>query len=295
MILITGCLGYIGKRLAELLLKSGVKVRGLVLPGKASGLNYLRSLGLDIWRGDLLAPHTLKGIATGVAGVYHLAGLHSSSVRKMEDLYVGGTQVLMDCFAKQPPEYFIIASNGAVYGDYGDAFVTESDPPKPGHPFGELSLKMETAALGAYQTNAFPAIIFRIAEVYGPDEYNYLKVLRNGPVSLLGDGSNWQSRIHIADLLAILAQSPQYLKPGSIYNVGDNFPVRQGDFYQYLERKFAIPAPQRLALKTAPERIRLSIHGLRALSIRLSNQAIINDLKYEFQYPSFREGTGSLL
>ncbi len=69
--LITGAAGMIGTSLSRRLLERGDQVRGLLMPDEPDcGLG---ALGLEIVRGDVTRPETLKGIADGCDAVFHLA------------------------------------------------------------------------------------------------------------------------------------------------------------------------------------------------------------------------------
>jgi nucleoside-diphosphate-sugar epimerase len=294
MILITGCAGYIGRRLAEALQKKGCRIRGLVLPGQTAEVAGLSAGGMEIWIGDLLIPATLCGIGEGVTRIVHLAGIHAS-VGKMEQLYVEGARNLIKACRDVPPDICMIASNHAVYGGQGDLILNEAGALHPDHPFGEITLKMERAVQRFYQTDSFPAIILRIAEVYGPEQYNLISSLKRNPLTLLGDGSNYSSRIHIDDLIAILTLGPDRLSPGDVYNVCDDLPVTQRQLFTELSETYHLPLPKYIPIENVPERIRLGIHGLRALSLRVSNAKLKQRLNLKLQYPTYREGMKALV
>ena len=251
---------------------------------------------MECWEGNLLEPETLRGIEQEVTTVYHLAGIHSPSVQRMWDVYVAGTRNLLHAFidtgsSESPPDHledrphtlsplqaFVISSNLSPYGDCGDEWVTEEHPPSLVHPFGHITHQMEQLLLAAFERSALPAIILRIADVYGPEkQHSLLKHAGMEHFHLLGESLGWTSQIHISDLVQVLILTPIFLRAGQLYNVGDDFPVRQCDLYEDLAVKFAVPMPQWISLKTSSERLKLSVHGLRALSVRLSNQKLKKD------------------
>ncbi|PJI06515.1 MULTISPECIES: NAD-dependent epimerase/dehydratase family protein [Clostridium] len=294
MILITGCTGYIGKRLTSAMLKRGFKVRGLVPKSELNKAKPLVNKGMELWKGDLFDSNTLHGIGKNVKVVYHLAGLHSS-VEKMNKLYVEGTKSLVNQLNNSSIEEFYFSSSGAVYGDYGDKLLTENYPPEPIHPFGVISANVEKFLLQLFNEKRFPCIIFRIGEVYGPGEYNPLKKASYSGLRGLGNGLNYTSKIHIEDLISILTTSPKKLKVGKIYNLVDDIPVLQKDFYNEIVKISGCPSPIWIPKDTVPERIKLSIHGLRMLSIRMSNASIKKNLNYKFIFPSYHEGLNNLI
>jgi len=282
-----------------------MRVRGLFLPAEAAKAAELVQAGMEAWQGDLLQPESLMGIACDVTRTYHLAGLHSLSVQKMRDLYVEGTRNLLQaCISGergQLPrtgvssmhgslEAFVVASNLSVYGECGEEWVTEEREPTTHHPFGQLTLQMERLVLEACKQQNFPGILLRIADVYGPEEtHRLVKMGETGAFHLVGDGTSWSSHVQIMDLIQILLLSP-LLHSGEIYNVCDDLPVRRRDLYERLSLEFGAACPTWLPLHTVSEKMKLSIHGLRAFSVRLSNHKIKQALHLSLQYPTYLDG-----
>ncbi len=296
MILITGCTGYIGEHLAKSLLDLGMTVRGLVLPREIGKAAKLVEMGMDIWCGDLLLPETLRGITHGVTTIYHLAGIHTSSVNTMRNLYVQGAINLVEaCSTCTSLELCVIASNGSAYGDGGEQWLFEDDyVPLSIHPFGMISQEMEHVFQAAYSTSRLPCVILRIADVYGLGLHNLVQSFRSQEMHVIGNGQNWTSHIHLQDLITILLMCA-HLQRGAIYNVVDDQPVLSQEFYNYIAQQAAVPPPKWIPFEHVAERIKLSVHGLRSFSIRLSNAKLKARIPLSLQYPTYVEGIQSLL
>jgi nucleoside-diphosphate-sugar epimerase len=295
VILVTGSTGYLGSHLVRFLLHKGMSVRGLVRPQELQSAVALAKQGMQIWQGDLLVPETLMQISQNVTLIYHLAGMHSISVPQMHQVYVQGTRNLIQAFEGHSAlQCCIVASNNSVYGHGGERWLTEDSPQDSlSHPFGSITAEMEQVLLTVSST--FPTIILRIAEVYGPGMYNPVWAYQKKPPRLLGDGQNWSAHIHIQDLLTVFYLATTRLRPGEIYNVADDLPVRSCDYYGMIAQLVSASPPKWIPLETAAERLWLSVHGLRAFSLRISNAKIKEALALALQYPSYREGLPSLL
>lgn len=294
MILITGCTGYIGSRLVAEFLKQGHRVRGLVLEEEMEKAKSLEQLGLEVWKGNLVDADSLTGIAQGVEVVYHLAGLHSSKA-KMENLYVNGTKNLLEKMKDCPVQKFFMAGNGAAYGDWKEEWLTEEHKMEPEHIFGKISLAAEQVLWDYAKDKEMSAIILRIGEVYGPDEYDPLKKAAFSGLHGLGDGQNYTSKIHIDDVIEILKRSLDQLEGVASYNIVDDNPMTQRDYYGEIQKLTGCQDPEWMPAESVAERIRISIHGLRMLSLRMSNKAIKEALNYEFLYPTCQTGLASLI
>lgn len=294
MIFITGCAGYIGFRLAETLLNKGIEVKGLILPNQMKQIEPLVKKGLNVYTGDVSEIELPKEALKNVTAFYHLAGGHFSSVEKLRRIYVEGTKRMLDYCRDNEVESFILAGNGSVYGDCKDKVIKENQPLLTEHTFGKISLETETLAMDYLKRYRIPVNILRIGEVYGSGQYNLLSGAYGKKLNLLGDGNNYNSRIHIDDVIHILEIFSRARFCGEILNVADDEPITQREFYTYLHNTYGTIQPNWISSENMEDRIRLSIHGLRQLSLRLSNEKLKDILEYTFQYPSYKQGMKAL-
>lgn len=143
-ILITGGAGFIGSKLAQLLLARGHNIRVLDnLSPQIHGPEPQNSpLFLSIhdkvefYHGDVTNPNDLMKVLPGIDTVVHLAaetgtGQSMYAIRHYSDVNIGGTALLLDLIANEPlpVKKIIVASSRAVYGEgkysctrHGDVF-----------------------------------------------------------------------------------------------------------------------------------------------------------------------------
>lgn len=295
MVLVTGCLGYIGKRIVKILLRNGYRVRGLIMENQQEEAQELEKMGMEVFVGDLLCGDSLVGIGEDIDIVFHLAGLHSS-INNMVKLYVNGTEALFKALEGYPVKLFVFSSNSSVYGSYRtrDTFIADETMPLIiEHPFAEITKNAEEVVQREANRNCIKYVILRIGEVYGEDKYNLLHKMQH-PFSLLGNGKNFVSLIHIDDLLNVLMMSITGLKEG-IYNVCDSHPCVQWMLFEYGAKLSKGYGPTWIGTEELEERILQSIHGLKMLSIKMSNDKLCRETGYTFSYPSYREGLNVLL
>ena len=72
-VLVTGASGFLGGRLAQRLVERGDEVR--ILARETSDLSQLDTNVIEVARGSLEQPDTLKAATKGVTKVYHCAGM----------------------------------------------------------------------------------------------------------------------------------------------------------------------------------------------------------------------------
>ncbi len=159
-LLVTGVGGFVGSRLARLLLARGEQVSGTVF-GAAGGAAV--PPGVAAYEADLLDPAALARTvqAAGPDAVIHLAGLtHVGESWSREAEYVRvnvqGTENLLAAAAGRP---VVVASSAEVYGVVPEAEqpIAEDRPLAPSSPYARTKAAAERLALahGAVVVRSF--------------------------------------------------------------------------------------------------------------------------------------------
>jgi nucleoside-diphosphate-sugar epimerase len=130
----------------------------------------------------------------------------------------------------------------------------------------------------------FPAVILRVAGIYGPGRGHWFKQLLRGEARLEGDGSRWLNMIHRDDLIGVIIAALERGVPGEIYNAADNEPVTQLELFKWLAEKLNRPMPPKIPADAELWRQR------GVTNKRVSNAKLRAELKYEFRFPDFRAG-----
>ena len=287
--LIAGAAGYVGSRLAEYLLAQGHGVRGLVRDPDAEVVQRLAAQGMAVWQGDLTQPDTLIGVAQGVEHVFNLTSrsvLDNGSVRR---LYVDGNRNLIaTCSRARTVRSYLFASNAAPYGDRGDAWLSEDSGVDPCYPLGHVMVEAEQAIMDLVRAHNFPAIILRVATVYGP-ERDLVDAVLSGTATLIGNGRNFVPRVHVDDLLLALERVALAGQPGAVYNVADDEPARAADLHGEVRRRLGMVPPRAFSKDRALlAGMDPSIVGMASASTRMSNARLRQELQVRLRYPSVR-------
>lgn len=287
--LIAGASGYVGSRLAARLLAHGHRVRGLVRSSDSDTVEGLARQGMSVWTGDLTRPDSLVGVADGVDYVLNLTSrlaIENGSVRRT---YVDGNQNLIAaCSRARSVRAYLFTSSVAPYGSPGDSPVSEDHPVAPSYPLGEVLAEAERTIMRAAREHRFPAIILRVAAIYGPGR-DPVEAVESGVATIYGDGRNVVSHIHIDDLLEILERVPAEGQPGSIYNVGDDEPMRLYDLYAEVRQRLGMVLPRTFSPQAAlAAGLDPSVVGMVTASVCLDNSRLKHDLALELRYPSLR-------
>ncbi|HEX5691788.1 MAG TPA: NAD-dependent epimerase/dehydratase family protein, partial [Roseiflexaceae bacterium] len=271
--LIAGAGGYVGSRLAEYLLAQGHYVRGLVRDADADVVQDLASRGMAVWQGDITQPESLIGVANTIERVFNLTArsiLENGSVRRV--FVDGNRNLIAACSRARSVQTYVFTSNVAAYGDRGDEWLTEDSPVAPCYPLGEVMVEAEQAIMDLVRAHHFPAIILRVGSVYGPGR-DFVESVASGTATLIGDGRNYLSHVHVDDLVFSLEQIAQQGQPGAVYNVADDEPIRAQEFYSEIRQRLGMVPPRAFSRERALlAGLDASVVGVASSSTRLSNQ-----------------------
>ena len=211
-----------------------------------------------------LRQHTIRHISTrgaldlqafsGCNAVIHLAGepvaqrWTPEARRKIRSSRIEGTRAIVELIRRQSAAILISASAVGYYGSRGDESLTESSP--PGDDFlSQLAVEWEREALAAEKFGV-RVVALRMGMVLGCDGGALEKMLppfRYGIGGRIGNGEQWMSWIHIADLVDLIAFLLDHRVYGPVNATAPN-PVTNAEFTQdladALHRPAILPVPK---------------------------------------------------
>jgi nucleoside-diphosphate-sugar epimerase len=249
--LVTGATGFIGGRLARMLIDSGHPVRALVRdPDQAEAVH---AWGVELVRGDLGDPASLHAAVSGVQRVFHCAGVVGDWVQPSEAARVNveGTRAVLSASAAAGVGRVVHLSSLAVFGTRHHHGTDESAPHRySGDLYGDSKLDGERVAQGFIDRGELDVVILRPGFVYGPGDRQFLPrlldALAGHQFAYVGNGGKLLNIVHVDDLAAaaMLAQSvPQ--AAGKAFNLTDGTQTSLRSFVEFLCETLEIPAPRR--------------------------------------------------
>jgi nucleoside-diphosphate-sugar epimerase len=149
---------------------------------------------------------------------------------------------------------------------------------------GKILLDTENLLMDAVKQSGFPAVILRVAGIYGPGRGYYLQSYLKQEARIEGSGDRYLNMAHRDDVAGAIIAAMERGRAGELYNVVDDEPVKQMDFYRWLAKKTGRGLPPVIEENSGM--------GMRrgVTNKRLSNRKLKTELGYSFQYPTFREG-----
>ena len=278
-LVLLGC-GYIGSRIARAALAQGRQVR--VSARGTSKLNPLGELGAEIKYLDAAQPKLLTAAlavpeATAIFAMPPVTVMPPGYAMRnvLQAAYGGGART------------FIYFSSSGLYGDEpdDDAWIDEDTPIVETDP-AMTHVRADEAAIRACDFQRLKTVILRLAPVYGPGRGMRAR-MRKGDFKILGDGSHATSRIHVDDVVRVVAAAEERAERGSTYLVADDEPTTQGAYAKWLADRMGVPLPPSRSLEEHGKRVP---HRNR----KIRNARMKAELGVTLQYPSFREGEAAI-
>lgn len=222
--LVTGATGFIGPYLVRELISRGHACRCLVRSA-AKAQSVLQS-GVELLEGDVTNRDSLKGVASGMDGVFHLATLghmhhYEASPNLFEEINVLGTINLMNEALLAGVKKVVHCSSVAAMGICTDNPADEDSECTPHHAYGKSKLRAEKEVQKLVSGNHLPAVVVRFSMVYGPgDPRDILKLARLAKkkmVPRIGGSAKLTPLVHVEDAVQGLLLAMEKGRIGETY------------------------------------------------------------------------------
>jgi nucleoside-diphosphate-sugar epimerase len=247
-ILVTGTEGYIGSRLAPLLLARGHEVAGLDTGLYRDGTLYLDALGMPV--GVRTAFRDLRTVTAadfeGVDAVVHLAELSNDPLGQNRpeltfQINHQGSVRIAQAARKAGVRRFVYASSCSVYGLGSGEVLDETAPTNPQTAYAQCKVMVERDLLPMADRD-FSVVFLRNATAYGPSPRMRFDIVLNDlcalawtrrKIAMVSDGSPWRPIVHIEDICEAMrcaVEAPADAVNGEVFNVGrtdQNFRIRE--------------------------------------------------------------------
>jgi nucleoside-diphosphate-sugar epimerase len=280
-VLIVGC-GYVGLPLGIELVRQGHTVFGLRRSALAA--EEMQSVGITPLHADITQPATLAKLPRDFDWVVNCTASGGGGAEDYRKIYLEGNRNLIAWLADSPVKKFVYTSSTSVYAQNDGSIVTESSATEPEAPTSQVLVETEKFLLSAVAEQKFPAVVLRVAGIYGPGRGHSFKAFLRGDARIEGDGARWLNMIHRDDLIGVIIAALRDANVGEVFNVADDEPVSQLKFYEWLAAELKKPMPPMVLADAEVWRRR------GVTNKRISNAKLRAELKYEFQFPNFRAG-----
>lgn len=279
-VLIVGC-GYVGLPLGGELVRQGHAVFGLRRNPAAA---ELKAVGIQAISADVTKLAELKKLPADFDWVINCTASGGGGAADYREIYLAGNRNLLAWLGETPPQKFIYTSSTSVYAQNDGALVTEKSPAEPEVETAQILVEAEKLLLAAVAERRFPAVILRLAGIYGPGRGHWFRQFLRGEARLEGEGERFLNMIHRDDVVGAIIAALHCGRPGEIYNVADDAPVSQREFFAWLAARLNLPLPGSVPVDSEKLRKR------GVTNKRVGNARLKGELKYQLRFPDFRAG-----
>jgi 2-alkyl-3-oxoalkanoate reductase len=252
---IIGATGVLGRNLFPRLVRRGDRVRALAR--SAVRARSMFGSDLDAIDFDLLDPADIEQlpdllqntdavvhIATAIPNDFQTPGAWDTNTR----LRTAGTRTLLDAALVSGVDCYIQQSIVMAYPDGGDQWLDETTPLDTSPNRAAVNtpvITMETM-VQAVAADRLSWCILRGGVFVGPQTFQDCTrdQLRAGTLVVAGDGRNFVSQVHVADMAEAIVAALDRAPAGSIFNITAD-PIREGAYLDRLAEIEGAPAPWR--------------------------------------------------
>jgi nucleoside-diphosphate-sugar epimerase len=268
-ILIAGC-GYVGQATADLFHAAGWAVEGWTQSAESAA--KLAAKPYPVYGVDITGEARISTQAGVFDAIILCASSGGGDADTYRQIYLNGARKLLDRF---DGSRMLFTSSTSVYAQCDGSWVTEESQTKPARETGRILLETEELVLG------HGGIVARLAGIYGPGRSALLSKFLAGEAIIDPRTDRFSNQVHrddIAAALFLLVNRPSRAR--QIYNVVDDQPILQSEYYRWLASKLNRPIPPMGRSTSASKR--------GASNKRVSNTKL-RHLGWIPRYPTFAE------
>jgi len=234
---LTGSEGYIGSRMANVLMEAGHDVTGF-----DNGMHRVATLYRTLDRRPAVTTIDTRDITEehlrGFDAVVHLAEISNDPVGQLNpeitaNINHRATVRLAENAKRAGVHRFVHMSSCSVYGASGEIDSDETSPTDPLTAYAKAKLAVEQD-VAPMSSDSFVPTFLRNATAYGASPNQRFDLVVNdltalavltGRISMQSDGTPWRPFVHILDIAkataCVLGADPSVVR-GEVFNVGSN-------------------------------------------------------------------------
>jgi nucleoside-diphosphate-sugar epimerase len=311
-VLVAGATGALGTPTVKELVRRGHEVYGLTRDRGKFG--RITALGARPVTGDVLDEASIEAAVSETRpeaviqllnaipkrGAFRPGDLDATNVLRTE-----GTRNLLGAATRHGVKRYLVESMifGYGYGDRGQQPLEEDAPfgshvdnTKMNQALDALQI-MERMVLDTSDHPQIQGIVLRLGLFYGPNVGStefMISMLRRHMMFLPGGGKGQLSWIHVEDGATAVAEALEKAPAGAVFNVVDDEPASLAATTAEMARVLDLPGPKSIPVGLA--KIATSYAAQMAqTNLRASNRRIKEELGWEPAYPTYREGTRTLV
>jgi nucleoside-diphosphate-sugar epimerase len=282
-IAVLGATGVYGRHLVPRLVAAGYRVRALVR--RPEGAASAAACGAEVAAADLFDEESLRKGLAGCDVALNLATAlptprRAGDFAKNDQLRREGTPIFVRACRDAGVARIVQQSIAMVHAGAGDALADETTPQALDHPVAASALAAARAMEATIEQSDLDWLILRGGLFYGPGtdyDEDWFARARDGKLRLPGEGEDWVSLLHVADMAGATVAALQRWPSRRALIVSDDRPVRWRELFEYVCAVAGAAPPRPGGRMLLP-------------SCRVSNRRAREELAWAPLYPDYRAG-----
>jgi len=254
--LITGAAGWLGVNLVKSLVHGLAGCEDVYDPACKPNLVCLipdgvdtgevEALGATVVRGDLRSVSDCRAFCVESEGgvLIHTAGvIHPDRVKTFYDINVNGTENVLEAAFVAGVRRAVVVSSNSVCGvnPHANHCFDESSPYRPYMNYGRSKMWMEEIVREYHEDACMETVIVRCPWFYGPNQPArqtlFFRMIQEGKVPLVGDGSNRRSMVYVDNLCQGLIRAALVERAvGQTYWIANEKPYTMNEIIETIEQ-----------------------------------------------------------
>ena len=295
-VFLAGGTGALGARLLPLLRTRGHTVSGLTR--SPEGIAQMMRFGAIPLTGDLFDNAALREGCRSADAVVDCSTVEPRLPRPggrdwsvNDRIRVEGARNLVTEATAAGVARYVHAGLGLIYGDHGNAWVSEESHLRT--PLPLASVREGEATVLRARATGLPAVVLRMGTLYGagfPATERQIWLLRHRLLPLSGNTGAFTSFLHLDDAAAAVVLALDTEQSPPILNVCDDTPSPVNEWLPWLAQEVGAGSPRRwprwLASLLEDRHAAVDLQT----SLRMTNALARNALGFQPGFPSYREG-----
>ncbi len=239
-VLVTGASGFVGGRVCEVMIQSGVAVPVGAIRSWSRAARVAR-YGSELAICDIENRDQVDAAVKGVDAIVHCAKVDN------RDSIVEGTRNLLDAAIKHGVKNFVFLSTAEVYGPDVHGVVDETYPTnRTGRLYGDSKIEAEQVCREYHAKGLFPTIL-RPSLIYGPFSTSWTidvaKRLQSGNWGVFDGQCNGKANlIYVDDLVqAILRTLNEDSAAGQSFNLNGPESLTWNEYFKQFNEALGLP------------------------------------------------------
>jgi len=283
---IIGC-GYIGKKVASILVKK--KLKPMCLVHTQQSKDICEKSGLQVKQFDL--DKNDVGLLQNEIGVFSnscIAYFSPPPPTGKTDTRMAHLIAILEAMSVAPKKIVLVSTTG-VYGNCNGEWIDESRPlnPQADRAYRRVSAEQQ---LNAYcENNKVSCIVFRVPGIYAADKLPVKRITSGEPIVREQD-SGYTNRIHAEDLAGFCVEALTSNVSAGIYNCCDGHPSTMNDYFIKVADALGYERPREISLLQAQKELSKGMLSYLAESKRIDNKKLTTHFKTPFKYSNLEAG-----